>query len=161
MRFRLHSSGMNQRTKTPCLGMCSTTYGDQVCRGCRRFAHETRDWNRYEDREKLAVLARLEKLQVEVLSHAFVVADPDRLWAACSALKVRGARPDFDPLCWAAELIRMGGSALGRLEDFGVQLMPAFEHMDTGALSDWVVQSLYARAEAEYDRLHNIPLTFE
>ena len=26
--------------RTPCIGVCSTTYGDDICRGCRRFRHE-------------------------------------------------------------------------------------------------------------------------
>ena len=76
-------------------------------------------------------------------------------------LKVRSASLILIRCAGLAGITRMGGSALGRLEDFGIQLMPAFERQSTGELSDWVVQSLYARAEAEYDRLHNIPLTFD
>ncbi|MCF8976542.1 DUF1289 domain-containing protein, partial [Pseudomonas edaphica] len=30
----------NQAIKTPCVGLCSTVYGDLVCRGCKRFHHE-------------------------------------------------------------------------------------------------------------------------
>ena len=41
--------------KTPCVGLCSTTYGDLVCRGCKRFSHEIVNWNRYGDEEKTAV----------------------------------------------------------------------------------------------------------
>ncbi|HBZ99754.1 MAG TPA: DUF1289 domain-containing protein, partial [Pseudomonas sp.] len=26
----------SQRIKTPCIGLCSTVYGDVVCRGCKR-----------------------------------------------------------------------------------------------------------------------------
>ena len=140
--------------------MCSTTYGDLVCRGCRRFAHEVRDWNRYEEREKRAVLSRLEQLQLDTLSRVLSVNDPERLWDACVQLKVRGARPEQDPLCWAAELIRMGGGALGRLDTFGIQVMPAYENEPLESLSQWLVKVLYERAEAEYDRLHPTPLRF-
>ena len=31
---------MVNRTRTPCVGICSTTYGDDVCRGCKRFSFE-------------------------------------------------------------------------------------------------------------------------
>ncbi|MEM9624509.1 MAG: DUF1289 domain-containing protein, partial [Pseudomonadota bacterium] len=34
--------------RTPCVGICSTTYGDLVCRGCKRFAHEIVQWNAYD-----------------------------------------------------------------------------------------------------------------
>ena len=140
--------------------MCSTTYGDLVCRGCRRFSHEVRDWNRYEDTEKRAVLTRLEQLQLQTLQRVFSVTDPERLWDACQQLRVRGARYDQDPLCWAAELVRMGGGALGRLDTFGIQVMPAYEHEPLEQLSEWLIKVLYQRAEAEYDRLHNTQLRF-
>ena len=140
--------------------MCSTTYGDLVCRGCRRFSHEVRDWNRYETHEKRAVLTRLEGLQVQFLSSVLSVPEPDRLWQACQALRVRGAREEQDPRCWAAELIRMGGDALGRLEDYGIQRMPAYDGMALAELSEWLVKSLYSLAEAEYDRLHGVKLKF-
>lgn len=140
--------------------MCSTTYGDLVCRGCRRFGHEVRDWNRYEPHEKRAVLSRLEQLQLQILEPVLAVPEPERLWQACQALRVRGARAEQDPRCWAAELIRMGGDVLGRLEDYGIQLMPAYDGMRTGELSEWLVKNLYARAEAEYDRLHGVQLKF-
>lgn len=37
----------NQTIKTPCVGLCSTVYGDLVCRGCKRFHHEVIHWNGY------------------------------------------------------------------------------------------------------------------
>lgn len=140
--------------------MCSTTYGDQVCRGCRRFSHDVRDWNRYSDVEKRAVLSRLEYLQTQVMSQVLAVNDPERLWDACVQLRVRGARPEQDPLCWEAELIRLGGAALGNLGQFGIVLMPAYQNMPLEDLSDWIVRIQYQRAEAEFDRLHSSPLKF-
>ena len=38
--------------RTPCIGVCSTTYGDDICRGCRRFRHEITSWINYSDLEK-------------------------------------------------------------------------------------------------------------
>ena len=41
-----------KRSSTPCLGICSTTFGDEVCKGCKRFAHEIVSWTKYfEERE--------------------------------------------------------------------------------------------------------------
>jgi len=37
----------DSRPKTPCVGLCSTVFGDTVCRGCMRFVHEVIDWNKY------------------------------------------------------------------------------------------------------------------
>ena len=42
-----------KRSSTPCLGICSTTFGDEVCKGCKRFAHEIVGWTKYsQGREK-------------------------------------------------------------------------------------------------------------
>ena len=42
-----------KRSSTPCLGICSTTFGDEVCKGCKRFSHEIVSWTKYslEERE--------------------------------------------------------------------------------------------------------------
>ena len=53
--------------KTPCIGLCSTVYGDLVCRGCKRFHHEIVNWNLYGEEEKRAVWLRLESLLVQVM----------------------------------------------------------------------------------------------
>ena len=43
------------RIRTPCIGVCSTVFGDTVCRGCRRFSHEVVNWNAYTDEQKTIV----------------------------------------------------------------------------------------------------------
>ncbi|WP_317135104.1 DUF1289 domain-containing protein [Piscirickettsia litoralis] len=44
---------------TPCVGLCSTVYGDDVCRGCKRFYHEIIDWNQYDINQKQKNLVAL------------------------------------------------------------------------------------------------------
>ena len=53
--------------KSPCVGICSTTYGDLVCRGCKRFAHEITAWNGYEQSQRDQVWSRLHALQAQVV----------------------------------------------------------------------------------------------
>lgn len=59
---------------TPCAGRCSTVFGDQVCRGCRRFNHEVIQWNTYTAEQRLAVWKRLDdqlnQILVPMLPHA-------------------------------------------------------------------------------------------
>lgn len=66
----------NDRPKaalTPCTGRCSTVFGDDVCRGCRRFSHEVIHWNRYNKEEQLVVWKRLDqqidKILIPLLPH--------------------------------------------------------------------------------------------
>ncbi len=46
---------------SPCAGKCSTVFGDQVCRGCRRFSTEVIEWNRYSDEQKMMIWQRLDE----------------------------------------------------------------------------------------------------
>ena len=46
--------GKKRLDSSPCIGICSTTYGDTICRGCGRTAEEVRDWNTYSiDRRRM------------------------------------------------------------------------------------------------------------
>ena len=44
-------------TASPCIGRCTLTTGDTVCRGCGRTEEEFRDWNTYSDAKKIEVKA--------------------------------------------------------------------------------------------------------
>ena len=55
----MNIDGKKNETDSPCVGICSTVYGDEVCLGCGRTDEEVTQWNRYSDEEKKAVLARL------------------------------------------------------------------------------------------------------
>ncbi|WVM93272.1 DUF1289 domain-containing protein [Halopseudomonas pachastrellae] len=58
-------------SKTPCIGLCSTVFGDLVCRGCKRFSHEIIDWNRYDNGQRAAVWSRLEQLLEQLIWNRF------------------------------------------------------------------------------------------
>lgn len=54
---------------SPCIGVCSTTYGDLICRGCYRFAHEVTEWNAYRGEQRAAVQQRLDQLRAGAAAH--------------------------------------------------------------------------------------------
>ena len=54
-----------KRSSTPCLGICSTTFGDEVCKGCKRFAHEIVSWTKYSEEEREIVNNRLEEFKIK------------------------------------------------------------------------------------------------
>ena len=74
---------------TPCIGLCSTVYGDLVCRGCKRFSHEIIDWNRYDHQQKAAVWQRLEQL-LELETSGL------RLRRHCAGLSLKQLRDELD-----------------------------------------------------------------
>jgi len=47
--------------ESPCIGQCSTTYGDDICKGCGRTFIEVINWIIFDDTEKAAVWVRLKK----------------------------------------------------------------------------------------------------
>lgn len=59
--------GQKDLTDTPCIGVCSTSLGDEVCIGCGRTFDEVIQWNTLSDEEKRNINRRLqiEKQQAE------------------------------------------------------------------------------------------------
>ncbi|MCY4656173.1 MAG: DUF1289 domain-containing protein [Gammaproteobacteria bacterium] len=56
-------SPLNRKKRlTPCRSVCSTTYGDLVCRGCKRFAHEVTEWNHFGAERRDQIWERLETI---------------------------------------------------------------------------------------------------
>jgi len=74
--------------KTPCIGICSTVFGDEVCRGCKRFVHEVIDWNLYDDEQKLLVKSRLEELSKQVLLGKIKVVDKAKFVATIKRVEL-------------------------------------------------------------------------
>ena len=70
---------MTNRTRTPCVGICSTTYGDEVCRGCKRFSFEVINWNGFTPEERESVWKRLEKLKTQIMSSRLQILEPELL----------------------------------------------------------------------------------
>lgn len=137
--------------RTPCIGMCSTTYGDLVCRGCRRFSHEIIDWNRYHDDQKRAVWARLNALRDQVVEGRLSVVDPARLDE-----KLAMHRIPFDASASAPSraylLLRRGARHIQRLDAYGLEVLPEYADLSLPELRDLIDRDLQALAEAHYER---------
>ncbi len=56
------------RINTPCIGICSTVYGDEVCRGCKRRFKEIIDWNNLDPAYQDLIWERLNKQAEQVLN---------------------------------------------------------------------------------------------
>ena len=111
--------------RTPCIGVCSTTYGDDICRGCRRFRHEITSWINYSDSEKNIINRRLEKFKVTVLEEKFFVADVDKFKVALNQSKIR-FNQDLEPICWVFDLFRSLNTEDLNLKDFGLVIQKEF-----------------------------------
>jgi predicted Fe-S protein YdhL (DUF1289 family) len=141
----------NQTIKTPCVGLCSTVYGDLVCRGCKRFHHEVIHWNGYDEAAKRAVWLRLEKLLVQVMTAKLEVFDAGKLRQQLEQRKIRFV-PHQSEYCWAYQLIARGARVINQLEAYGMVLMPEFRDWSLPELRDAIDREFFLLSEAHYER---------
>lgn len=141
----------NQHIKTPCVGRCSTIYGDLVCRGCKRFSHEIVGWNAYGEDEKRAVWVRLEQLLAQVMAAKVQVFDAGLLREQLLARKIRFVEGQ-SPYAWAYQLIARGARFIQQLEAYGVVLLPEFRDWSLPDLRDAIDQEFFLLSQAHYER---------
>ena len=136
--------------RTPCIGVCSTTYGDLVCRGCKRFAHEIVQWNGYEASQQRTVWQRLETLRDASVATFAEVADEAKLSGVAARLRVP-AKPPPSALGMAYEVLRRA-SAAALPTELGLQPKPAVADLNVAGLFAAIDREYYARATAFYER---------
>ncbi len=141
----------NHLIKTPCVGLCSTVYGDLVCRGCKRFHHEVVNWNLYSESEKGAVWRRLEALLVQVVAGKLEVFDAQRLRSQLVQRQVR-FNPEQSPYCWAYQLIARAARLIQQVDAYGIVILPEFRERSLSDLRDAIDREFFLLSEAHYER---------
>ena len=136
------------RSTTPCLGICSTTYGDDVCKGCKRFVHEIIGWPKFSQDERALVNDRLEKFKILILQERFKVHDVD-LFAIKLKENAINYNNSMDPLTWIFDLLRAAGSQNLDLEQFGISSLKNYDPMK---IRDEVNKELLDLSEAHHQR---------
>lgn len=136
--------------RTPCVGVCSTTYGDLVCRGCKRFAHEVVAWNGYEEIQRAAVWQRLRELLAESVRAHVRIADAALLRAAARRAGVaQDAKAEALALQTMRQRLRQRPLPLP-LAALG--LAPTRDAtLDTGRALAAIDREFYLRSQAHYE----------
>jgi len=146
------------RKRTPCVGICSTTYGDLVCRGCKRFAHEIVQWNGYDGEQQERVWQRLLELRNAVVEQHLQVADEAVFAERTDAAALPAAESR------AAAMYTLLGQLVARqdsLASAGLALNSALHGAPQGtalAVMQAIDAEVYARSVAHYERNFKIPL---
>ncbi len=144
-----------QQVKTPCIGICSTTsFGDTICRGCKRYAFEVIQWNGYNPQQKLAVLRRLEQFTEQIMQVKFAIVDEQKLRQGLHKLRVPFDE-SLSPFCWLHNLLSKSGDQVSKLIDFGVRTKAPFQQMSLLALSEQIEDELLKLGQAHFDRYFN------
>lgn len=134
---------MGERIVSPCVGVCSTTLGDRVCRGCQRTDSEIRDWPAYGGGERRARLADIDRLRAEIAGRYLVVEDAALLESQLQRHRIR-FREDQPALSRAVELLRVGRGRIRELSRYG---LAGLEHQDAAVLHAAIARDLLAAVD--------------
>ena len=137
-----------KRSSTPCLGICSTTFGDEVCKGCKRIAHEIVSWTKYSEEEREIVNNRLEEFKIKILKHRFKITDKELFSNNLDQMGIN-FNHSLDPLTWIFDLFRATGSQAIELERFGIE---SLEYFDPKTIKDIINKELLDLSEAHHER---------
>ena len=132
--------------RTPCVGVCSTTYGDLVCRGCKRFSHEIVGWNGYDPDQKDRVWARLAALRDESVRACVCLQDEDR-WR-----KTIASMTDVDPYEFATLVLRVLRNVVEKPIDAGLEPLGVSRDVLSGEVLRSIDREFYIRSMAYYER---------
>lgn len=138
--------------RTPCIGICSTTsLGDQICRGCKRFNFEVINWNGYTESEKQAVQARINQFTHQLVAAKFIIVSQAKLEAVLQDFRVF-YDPDLSPYFWLHHLLQKHLYRLQSLEEIGVSVQHEFRGQDVRDLLLLINEELQKLSEAHFDR---------
>ncbi|MGB0998282.1 MAG: DUF1289 domain-containing protein [Pseudomonadales bacterium] len=145
---------MASRRPTPCVGICSTTYGDLVCRGCKRYAHEIVQWNGYDEAQQQLVWQRLKSMRDEVLGQVVECFDQQRFQDYCQVAELSGSQSGDLLYSVVVHLVQNTQSLAAAGLGFAEAWRPAQLTTETDSLA--VLQTLdaesFVRAQAHYER---------
>tara|TARA_B100000965_G_scaffold405296_1_gene438747 strand:+ start:1071 stop:1520 length:450 start_codon:yes stop_codon:yes gene_type:complete len=142
------------RSSTPCIGICSTTFGDDVCKGCKRFSYEITDWGKFSNDERALVNSRLEQFKATILQEKFTVSDSNRFESKMNEFSIN-FNNSLDPITWVFDLLRASSNEDLDLNDFGIEILPQFSNLSLVELRDLINQEMLQLSEAHYYKFFN------
>ena len=142
------------RSSTPCIGICSTTFGDDVCKGCKRFSHEITNWGKFSTDERAVVNSRLEQFKTTILEEKFSISDSELFESKMNEFSIN-FNSSLDPITWIFDLLRASSNKDLNVNDFGVEILPAFSDLSLVELRDLINQEMLQLSEAHYYKFFN------
>jgi predicted Fe-S protein YdhL (DUF1289 family) len=138
--------------KTPCIGICSTTsLGDAICRGCKRYSFEVISWNGYNNSAKKAVLKRIEKLNCQIIENKLKIFSVLKLKAGLERHQIPFDQ-SLSPYCWLHNLLKKNHQNIEKAEEYGVYVLPEYAELSLAELSELIEQEILVLCEAHFAR---------
>ena len=142
------------RSSTPCIGICSTTFGDDVCKGCKRFSHEITNWGKFSSDERAVVNSRLEQFKTTILEEKFSISDSELFESKMNEFSIN-FNSSLEPITWIFDLLRASSNKDLNVNDFGIEILPAFSDLSLIELRDLINQEMLQLSEAHYYKFFN------
>ena len=142
------------RSSTHCIGICSTTFGDDVCKGCKRFSHEITNWGKFSTDERAVVNSRLEQFKTTILEEKFSISDSELFESKMNEFSIN-FNSSLEPITWIFDLLRASSNKDLNVNDFGVEILPAFSDLSLIELRDLINQEMLQLSEAHYYKFFN------
>ncbi len=142
---------MSKAIATPCIGICSSSMGDDVCRGCHRFAHEVVNWNGYPEEQRVVVFERLDSLLIQILNNKIQLVDSGLLKSKLTAANIT-FRAHSDPHCWVYALLKKTRGEGVDATDWGFRLLSASADIALPRFYEALEGELYRLSQAHYQR---------
>ena len=149
------SKDSSARTRTPCVGICSTTYGDDVCRGCKRFIHEVINWNSFNPEEKESVWKRLEKLKTLIMQSKISIINETLMEEKIEELQLK-INSDLNSLSKAFEIVKLTSKSFDDLNEFGIKIVN--KDVSLIDLKEEIEKELYDLSIAHFNRYFVEPI---
>ena len=149
------SKDSSVRTRTPCVGICSTTYGDDVCRGCKRFIHEVINWNSFNPEEKESVWKRLEKLKTLIMQSKISIINETLMEEKIEELQLK-INSDLNSLSKAFEIVKLTSKSFDDLNEFGIEIVD--KNVSLIDLKEEIEKELYDLSMAHFNRYFVEPI---
>ncbi|MBA2777616.1 DUF1289 domain-containing protein [Halomonas kenyensis] len=144
---------MCSRIASPCVGLCSTTLGDPVCRGCQRTDEEITAWPGLSVRQRENRMAELDSLRVRVAGRFLRVVDEARLEEQMRRHRIR-YRADQPALSRAVELLRVGRDRIREIGHYGLEPAAGAAGYSAAELHARMSEQLLEEASARRCNLH-------
>jgi len=142
------------RSSTPCIGICSTTFGDDVCKGCKRFSYEITNWGKFSIDERAVVNSRLEQFKITILEEKFIISDSNLFESKMNEFSIN-FNSSLDPITWVFDLLRASSHEDLDLSEFGIEILPKFSNLSLLELRDLINQEMLQLSEAHYYKFFN------
>ena len=136
---------MCARIASPCVGLCSTTLGDPVCRGCQRTDDEIGEWMALSAEQRDHRMTELDGLRERVAGRYLRVDDAACLEAQLKRHRIR-FRSEQPSLSRVVELLRVGRDRIRELRRYGVTPREKAVGLDAAELHDRLSAELMVEA---------------